>query len=58
MRTDDVEGLIEAISWFKYVINVEGNVADCEFHEAEARVRFELGQELWKVIHPKSDSST
>ena len=52
-RTDDAEALIGAIRMMRGVADVSGIVADPTAHMAEVRVRRELGDKLWAVLHPK-----
>lgn len=53
MRSDDAEALIEAIRMLRGVENVAPHVADPGDWTAEQRVRQELSQKLWAVLHPK-----
>ena len=53
IRTDDAEGLIEAIKRMRGVLSVAGEVSDLDSHMAEERARRELGQKLWEILYPK-----
>jgi len=46
MRTDDVEGITNAIKMIKHVINVTPLVSTPELHTAEMRARLDI----WKAI--------
>ena len=52
-RDDDCEALIQAIRQMRNVLSVEAHVSDSTDHVAQARVRHELGEKLWKVIYPE-----
>ncbi len=54
IRIDDADPLIDAISMLKGVLSVSPNISDqFDNHVAETRVRRELTDKLWEVIHPK-----
>lgn len=56
IREDDAEHLVSAIRQLRGVLNVSGNVSDISEAVAQARVRRELTDRLWNVIHPKDGS--
>ena len=51
-RDDDSDNIINAIKMIKGVLKVKPKVADIESHVAEARVKQELIDKLWKVLYP------
>lgn len=55
IRDDDAEALLAAIRQLRGVLSVSGNVADMDDHIAQERVRHDLGQKLWDVLHPKHE---
>lgn len=55
MRTDDAQGLINAIMRMRGVLSVKGNIIDGTAWVAEERVRHELKERLWQVLYPKKD---
>ncbi len=56
MRTDDAEGLLNAISRLRGVLFVTGNVVDSTAWMAEERARQELGKKIWRVLYPKKNN--
>ena len=52
MRSDDAEGLIQAIRHMRGVASVAGNISDFASHMAEERARRELGHKLWEILYP------
>ncbi|SAK98462.1 hypothetical protein AWB80_07526 [Caballeronia pedi] len=54
MRADDAEQLINAIRMMRGVADVAGNIAEHSHYVAETRVRRDLSQKLWAVLHPES----
>ncbi len=57
-RDDDCKALMEAITRFRGVLSVEGNVADPVSLMAEERARHDLGQKLLAVCYPKKGGAT
>ena len=55
VRDDDAEALLNAIRQLRGVLSVTGNVADLDSHMAQERARRELGENLWRVLHPKHE---
>lgn len=56
IRSDDAEGLIQAIRHMRGVLSVTGRVSDPDSHMAEERARRELGQKLWEILYPPPTS--
>lgn len=55
IREDDAQALIAAISQLRGVATVTGNVVDNLTASVErTRARIEIGEALWKVLHPKT----
>jgi hypothetical protein len=54
MRTDDAEGLIQAIRRMRGVLTVSGNVADTNAYFAEERARRDLTEKLWHILFPNA----
>ena len=52
MRSDDVQYLMSAIRQLRGVADVSGHVTDMNAHIAQVRVRQELGEKLFAVLHP------
>lgn len=52
IRSDDAQGLIDAILRLRGVLSVSGNVQEMSDHIAQARARHELGQKLIDVLYP------
>ncbi len=52
IRSDDAKATINAIKQIKGVLSVTPNINDSAEHVAEMRVRNELTEALWKVLHP------
>ena len=50
LRDDDAQAIINAIRQLKGVLDVQPHVAGFDAAIAEARVRHELRQKLWKVL--------
>lgn len=50
LRDDDAQAIINAIRQLKGVLDVQPHVAGFEDAIAEARVKNELRQKLWKVL--------
>jgi hypothetical protein len=53
IREDDAEAVLTAIKMVKGVLSVKPLVSNYEQHIAEERVRRELGDKIWKVLHPE-----
>lgn len=53
MRTDDADPIMQAIMQLRGVISVTGNVSNLGEHVAQERVRRELTDKLWAVLHPE-----
>ena len=53
LKDEDAEPLMEAIKQFRGVLSVRPNVSDINSLMAEKRVRQELGEKLWRVLHEK-----
>jgi hypothetical protein len=53
IRDDDAEPIIAAIRQIRHVLSVAANVSSLEDHVARTRVRQELTDKLWEVLHPK-----
>ncbi len=53
IRTDDVEPLIEAIKCLRGVSDVKASVADSSDWMNRDRIRNELSEKIWEVLHPK-----
>jgi hypothetical protein len=53
IREDDAQVLISAIKQLRGVLSVEGHVASIDSWTAQERVRNELSEKLWEVLHPK-----
>lgn len=53
IREDDAQVLISAIMQLRGVLSVEGHVSDPNSWAAEQRVRKELHEKLFAVLHPK-----
>lgn len=53
MRDDDAERLLDAIRCMRCVLSVDGNVANPSDYMAEERVKRDLSDKLWQVLHPK-----
>jgi len=53
IRDDDAECIINAIKMIKCVLSVKPHVSDMDSHMAEARVRKELGEKLWRILYPR-----
>lgn len=54
IRSDDAEPIIAAIQQIRRVLSVTANVSSLDDHIARSRVRQELTDKLWEVLHPKS----
>lgn len=54
LRSDDAEALISAIRQLRGVADVKPNVRDGNSLTAETRVRADLTEKLWAVLHPKT----
>jgi len=52
IRSDDAEGLIQAIRHMRGVISVSGNVSDIVHYMAQERARHELGKKLLEILYP------
>lgn len=52
IREDDAEAVLNAIKMVKGVLTVKPIVSGYEQHIAEERVRRELTDKLFKVLHP------
>lgn len=52
IRGDDLQPFISAIRLMKHVVKVEPVLADFNDQINQARIRSELGTELWEIIHP------
>jgi hypothetical protein len=55
MRSDDAQGLMDAIQRMRGVVSVSGNVTDLVSHLAESRARFDLGNKIWRILHPETE---
>lgn len=53
IRDDDGQCLLEAIKCLRGVLKVTPRIADFDDWEARERVKAELTQEMWEVLHPK-----
>lgn len=53
IRVDDAEAILNAIRQLRGVIAVSGNVTNGSEYVIESRVRRELSEALWSVLHPK-----
>lgn len=53
IREDDAEDTITALKQIKGVLSVQPHVADFSDAIAQDRVRMELTEKLWRVLHPK-----
>ncbi len=53
IRVDDLEPVVAAIKMLKGVLSVKPVPANIDGHISEERVRFDLGQKLWKIIYPE-----
>ena len=51
IREDDAEPLMAAIRMLKGVIRVEGYVADLDERIAECRIKSELRQQIYELLH-------
>ena len=50
LRSDDVEGLINAIKLLSHVSDVTPHVANIDTYVAEARAKSELYTKLWEIL--------
>jgi hypothetical protein len=57
MRDDDVQRLVDAIKLMRNVISVKKNVSNGAAHIAFERARHELGEKLWNVLHPETETN-
>jgi hypothetical protein len=58
IRIDDAEtGIISAIRHLRGVIDVRPVTANIETAIAESRVRSEMTEKIWRVLHPKKDET-
>ena len=55
IRTDDLRSFIDAIRMMRHVVSVEPVLADIDDHINRSRIRGELIQELWDVLHPERE---
>jgi hypothetical protein len=55
IRDDDAEDTITALKQIKGVISVKPRVKSMGDVIAEDRVRMELTERLWRVLHPKEE---
>ena len=54
IRDDDCQCIIDAILMIKGVLSVKTNISDhFDNHVASERVRRELTDKMWEIIHPK-----
>lgn len=54
-RVDDVEEIRRALLMVKGVLSVESSVADISDHMNRERVRLELHEKLFAVLHSKKE---
>lgn len=57
MRDDDAQAVIDAIQMIRRVSKVTPLISNIEDHMARERVRMELSQKLFEVLHPTDKSS-
>lgn len=55
IRTDDVEGVVNAILCLKHVIAVNPSLVTSDDYVNRERIRNELGQKLVEVLYPKKE---
>lgn len=55
VREDDAESLIGAIRQLRGVLAVEASVAEPADWIATERIRRELSEKLWAVLHPRTE---
>lgn len=55
MRDDDAQPILNAIKQLRGVLSVEPHTSTPDEHIAEARVRNELGQQLFRVLYPERE---
>lgn len=53
IRSDDAEGLINAIRMLRGVLDVSPNIAGSDSWMAEERARHDLGGKLLDIVYPK-----
>ena len=54
IRDDDSQCIIDAIQMIKGVLSVKANISDhFDDHIAYERVKRELTDKMWEIIHPK-----
>lgn len=58
IREDDVQPLINAILMLKGVTKVNKFIDAPEVWVAQERVKRELGDKLWEVLHPKENGNS
>jgi hypothetical protein len=52
-RDDDCQHIIDAIKMIRHVVSVEAHVSDLDTHTAYVRARADLGERLFRVLHPE-----
>ena len=50
-REDDAQPIIDAIRQLRGVIDVTGNVVDCDHHIAKRQAQHDLRMRLWSVLN-------
>lgn len=53
IRDDDAQKTRDALAQIKGVAVVSPDVVDLSDHVARERIRLELSEKLWAVLHPK-----
>jgi hypothetical protein len=53
LKDEEAQPLMEAIKRFRGVLDVKPSVSDVNDVLAETRVRNELTQKLWHILHPE-----
>jgi len=56
IREDDAQPIIDAIKQIRHVLSVKPSIADGSDYMARERVRMELSEKLWDVLHPEKSS--
>jgi hypothetical protein len=51
-RTDDVQGLIDAIKLLRGVLSVQAEISDLSQWTADERAKREYTDKLWAVLYP------
>ncbi len=55
IRVDDAEALIAAISQFRGVLSVQGNVSDINSHIATERAMYAVREKVFEALAPKKN---